>query len=77
MNKLIILVLTVLLMFSCKDKNPQKYKGCVVVDKNQAFGYCLYLKLTPDKSKEVGKDYYTINVPKWEWDQLNIGDTIK
>ena len=78
--KKILLLLTVLLLFGCMtEQNPHKYSGCVVTDKAVVGGYQIQVKLTPGCKKKLdrGCDYLWFYTVKWEYDKLNIGDTIK
>ena len=80
--KKILLILTVMLLSGCGDdsiQNPSRYSGCVVTDKQYFFGtHKVQVKLTPAyKYKRKNSDYLWFNTVKWEYDKLNIGDTIK
>ena len=79
MKKIILLAL-ILTLYSCYDEeDPLKYKGCVVVNKNEnkpSLGN-VQLKLTPELRTKYKKDYIWIGVVKFDRDKLNIGDTIK
>jgi len=79
MKKLILLALTTLLIGCYSEQDPLKYKGCVVVYKDNV-SYSLgniHLKLSPKLREKYKADYIWIGVPKWEYDKLNIGDTIQ
>jgi hypothetical protein len=80
--KKILLILTVMLLSGCGDdsiQNPSRYSGCVVTDKQYFFStHKVQVKLTPAyKYKRKNSDYLWFNTVKWEYDKLNIGDTIK
>ena len=81
MKKLIFLMLTLFITVSCKpgsDKNPLRFKGCVVVEKMQFLdGWGIRLKLTRSLRDSLDCDYKWIAIPKWEWNKFNVGDTIK
>ena len=79
MKKLILLALTALLIGCYSEEDPLKYKGCVVINK-AACAPCdgnIRLKLSPKLRKKYKVDYIWIGTPKWEYDKLNIGDTIQ
>ena len=81
--KKILLILTVMLLSGCGDdsiQNPSRYSGCVVTDKQYFFGkHNVQVKLAPIYKlyKNKGKDYVWFRTVKYEYDKLNIGDTIK
>ena len=79
MKKLILLALTTLLTNCSSIEDPLKYKGCVVIEKQDVkkpFSN-IYLKLTPEMREKYKSDYIWIRVPNWEYNKLNIGDTIR
>lgn len=66
--------------YSCYDEeDPLKYKGCIVVMKNNEIPQLgnVQLKLTPELRKKYKRDYIWIGVVQFDKDKLNIGDTIK
>lgn len=67
------------LVMSCKPyEDPHRYKGCVVVQLGDLTNDSkIYLKLREGLRDSIRKDYLWIRVPKWEWNQLHVGDTIK
>lgn len=69
-----VIIVIVLCFTSCTEVNPQRYRGCVVIDKGDV---TLRLKLTKHLSDSLHKDYMWINAPKWEVEHYEIGDTIK
>lgn len=73
--------LLVLLLAGCTfkdERDPLRYKGCVVINKwTPLNGLEIKLKLTHQLRDSLSCDYMWISVPRWEYDQLNIGDTIK
>lgn len=79
--KKILLILMVMLLSGCGDdstQNPSRYRGCVITDKQYFAGYKVQVKLTPAyKYQRKNSDYLWFNTVKWEYDKLNIGDTIK
>ena len=79
MKKLILLTLATLLTGCYSAEDPLKYKGCIVVNKeNSAYRFGnIYLKLSPKLREKYKADYIWIGTPKWEYDKLNIGDTIQ
>ena len=82
MKKLLLLVLIVMFTaVSCTptdDTDPLRYKGCVVVRKAELLdGWGIRIKLTHSMRDSLGCDYKWIGTPKWEWDKLSAGDTIK
>lgn len=72
---LILVIVPVLCFISCTDVNPERYKGCVVIEKTD--NLYLRLKLTKHLSDSLNRDYMWICVPKWEIKHYEIGDTIK
>jgi hypothetical protein len=71
-----------MLLSGCGDdsiQNSSRYRGCVVTDKQYFFStHKVQVKLTPAyKYKRKNSDYLWFNTVKWEYDKLNIGDTIK
>lgn len=78
MNKSTLLLFIALILIGCaRVERPERYKGCVVMDKSDSKLYNLRLKLTIELSDEIGLDYCWITVPEFELNKLNIGDTIK
>lgn len=79
MKKLILLALTTLLIGCYSAEDPLKYKGCVVIHKDDCsyISGNIYLKLSPKLREKYKADYIWIGTPKWEYDKLNIGDTIQ
>lgn len=73
-----VIIVSILCFTSCTDVNPERYKGCVVIEKAD---FTLRLKLTKHLSdslnSRINKDYIWIYVPKWEIEHYEIGDTIK
>ena len=67
----------VLMLIGCKEEDPLKYKGCVIIDKDTPCGYHFKLKLTDSLRDKEKSDYRIIYVPKYEYNLFNIGDTIK
>ena len=76
---ILIIIVPVLCFINCTDSvvNPQRYKECVVIDKDETTTLNLRLKLTKHLSDSLHKDYMWITVPKYELDRYAIGDTIK
>jgi hypothetical protein len=77
MKKLFNLVLAAILLgswISCKQQDPLRYKGCIVVNKDDRW---LQLKLTSEMREELHKDYLWIYTTKEDAKYFNIGDTIK
>ena len=74
-----VIIVSILCFTSCiyNQVNPQRYKGCVVIDKDSVVGLNLRLKLTKHLSDSLYKDYMWISVPKYEIEHYEIGDTIK
>lgn len=81
MKKFMLLIFIVFITISCKpgfDKDPLRYKGCVVVEKMDFInGFGIRVKLTHSMRDSLDCDYDWISIPKWEWDKLDVGDTIK
>ena len=82
MKKLLLLALIVMFTaVSCTptdDTDPLRYKGCVVVEKMDFInGFGIRVKLTHSMRDSLDRDYDWISIPKWEWDKLDVGDTIK
>ena len=82
MKKLLIVITTfMILIVGCTfkdEEDPLRYKGCVVIRKSALFnGNEVKLKLTHRLRKSFGCDYMWIAMPNWEFDRLNVGDTIK
>ena len=81
MKKLLLIALAAALLFACQEEvDPfRRYKGCVVVYKNDdspAFGN-VKIKLSDSLARLSKEDYIWIGVPKYDRDRLHIGDTIK
>lgn len=78
----IIGILGILMLSSCSNlvpKNPDKFKGCIVIRIDSCNRMNVRLKLTPELSKECCQDYMWVSFEKWEIDSRNlqVGDTIK
>lgn len=85
MKKLIFLTLMAVITLGCSQrkesyyKNLEDYKGCIVVDKktNISDEYILQLKLTNEMQDSLKENYLWIRVVKLDFNNFNIGDTIK
>lgn len=77
-GRILILVLSILIFSGCrKEQDPARYKGCVVIEKRMFGGFRIKLKLTEEPREKAKEDYIWIATPKFEYDKLEIGDTIK
>jgi len=77
-ERILILVLSILIFNGCrKEQDPARYKGCVVVGKEVFGEFKIKLKLTEELREKAKEDYIWIATPKFEYDKLEIGDTIK
>lgn len=84
MKKIVCVIgaLGVLILSSCGNlapKNPDKFKGCVVIKIDDCSRMNIKLKLTPELSKEYRCDYMWVTFEEWEINSRNlqVGDTIK
>ena len=77
MKKLILVALLAVIMAGCKKQDPNRFKGCVIVNKWDVPDYYFDVKLTPYLRDSLKTDYYTFYTKKYEWDKYNIGDTIR
>ena len=82
MKKFICLAIIAILLASCESKDSRRpvasvynYSNSVVVDKSQQYGDLYLLKI---RTKVNGVySIVTVRVPKGEYAQFAIGDTIK
>ena len=78
MKKILLIGLTVLILSGCREEqDPARYKGCVVVGKEVFGEFKIKLKLTEELREKSKEDYIWIATPKFEYDKLEVGDTIK
>lgn len=66
-----------LILVGCKEEDPLKYKGCVIIDKDTSYGFHFKLKLIDSLRSKEKSDYKIIYIPKYEYNLFNIGDTIE
>ena len=58
----------------CKEQDPLRYKGCIVVDKDCVW---IKLKLNSEMRDSLNEDYIWIVTTKEDAKYFNIGDTIQ
>lgn len=72
MKKVFLLLLIVLV--GCSPRNPKRFKGCVVVNKDDVW---LQLKLNDSLAEKEKADYIWIYTVKQDSYGYKIGDTIR